>query len=263
MANHHGDWIWYELMTPDARAATAFYAPMLGWTVRDDPDYAEITASDGMVGGMLQLTPAMTEGGARPGWVGYVAVDNVDSMVGSITAGGGRLLMPARDMPGVGRFAMVADPHGAPFYVMTPTGEGEASAFSYDRPRLGHCAWNELMTPDAPAALHFYGQRFGWVADGGMDMPGIGRYDFLRHTGRGAEGAPHAMLGAMMPLMPGVPHAVWSFYFRVADIDAAVVHIQDHGGTLMQPPIEIPGGEYSLNAADPQGAHFGLVGPRL
>jgi hypothetical protein len=34
------------------------------------------------------------------------------------------------------------------------------------------------------------------------------------------------------------------------------------GGRILHGPMEIPGDEYSLNALDPQGASFGLVGPR-
>ena len=72
----------------------------------------------------------------------------------------------------------------------------------------------------------------------------------------------HGVLGAVMPMMPGMPMPAWSFYFRVADIDVAAARITEQGGTLFQEPIEIPGGEFSLNASDPQGAMFGLVGPR-
>ena len=70
------------------------------------------------------------------------------------------------------------------------------------------------------------------------------------------------MLGAIMPKMPQTPVSAWTYYFRVADIDAAAAYIRDQGATLLMEPTEIPGGEFSLNAMDPQGAAFGLVGPR-
>jgi predicted enzyme related to lactoylglutathione lyase len=269
MANHHGDFIWYELMTTDAAAAQAFYGPMLGWRFGGSDEYREIAASDGQVGGLLQLTPQMTAGGARPGWVGYLLVDDVDRMAASVEQGGGRLLMPPRALPGVGRFAMLTDPQGAAFYVMTPTPPpGQAAmtshAFSYDRPRVGHCAWNELATSDPAAALRFYGERFGWEKDGEMDMGAFGRYEFIRHAGRAPAGSPrgYGMLGAIMPKMPGMPTSAWSFYFRVADIDAAQTHIAAHRGQVLRGPDEIPGGDFSLNAVDPQGAVFAIVGSR-
>lgn len=269
MANHPGDFIWYELMSPDAKASEAFYGPLLEWRFSGGAEYREIEASDGGVGGILQLTPDMTAGGARPAWVGYVLVDDVDAMTESIVRGGGRVYMPARTMEGVGRFAMVADPQGAPFYVMKPTPpanqpDEESHAFSYDRPRLGHCAWNELMTSDPPAALAFYGERFGWVKDGQMDMGPLGAYEFLRHSGRAPAGSPpgHGMLGAMMKTPPGVPVGGWTYYFRVRDVDSATAQLEKTGGRVVRPPSEIPGGDFSMLAVDPHGATFALVGGR-
>lgn len=270
MGNQHGDFIWYELTTPDRRAAEAFYGPLTGWRFDGDPTYRHVEASEGHVGGILELTAEMASAGAVPAWVGYVAVDDVDKMVGSIVAEGGRLHMPARDIEGAGRVAMVTDPQGAPFYVIKPTPRpgmenSESHAFSYDRPRLGHCAWNELATSDPAGARHFYGKHFGWVKDGEMDIGPLGKYEFLRHAGHAPDGSPmgHGVLGAVMPLMPsGAPMPAWTFYFRVPDIDAAAAGIAAAGGTVLQEPIEIPGGDFSLVAADPQGAHFGLVGAR-
>jgi predicted enzyme related to lactoylglutathione lyase len=260
MTNPTGSFIWYELMTTDAVAAKAFYPGLLGWRISDDADYAHIEASEGMVGGILPLSPEMTQGGARPGWFAYVAVEDVDATVRAIEQRGGRVLMPARDMADVGRFALVADPHGAPFYVMTPQlptdrPDAESNAFAADRPMLGHCAWNELSSSDPASAWSFYSDLFGWNKDGEMDMGELGKYEFIRH-------GPH-MLGAIMPLMKGMPMSAWSFYFRVPDIDVAADYIKANGGTLFMEPVEIPGGEYSINASDQQGAAFGLVGPRV
>jgi uncharacterized protein len=266
MANHHGDFIWYELMTTDAGAAERFYAPLLGWTFGGDAGYRHIEATEGGIGGVLPLNDAMTAGGARPAWVGYVMVEDVDKMIASIEQGGGRSLMPAQTMDGVGRIAMVTDPQGAPFYIIAPKppadrADAEIHAFSYDRPRIGHCAWNELATSDTEAAKHFYGQRFGWVKDGEMAMGPMATYEFLRHAGR-SDGSVmgQGMIGAVYPKMPEDPQPHWLFYFRVADIDEALSGIEGSGGRIHQPITEIPGGDFSLIAADPQGAFFGLVG---
>lgn len=169
----------------------------------------------------------------------------------------GKVHMPPTDIPNVGRFALVADPQGALFYVMTPTpqpGGGGSASFAATEPKLGHCAWNELATSNPPAALNFYHDLFGWVKDGDMDMGPMGKYEFLRHD---------FMLGAMMPKRPQLPVSTWTYYFRVADIDVAVEVIKANGGQIVQGPDEIPGGEFSLNAIDPQRAAFALVGPRL
>jgi uncharacterized protein len=258
MTNKHGDFIWYELMTSNADAAANFYGKVVGWAINDSGmqgmDYRMLHIGDHDIGGMMAITPDMVAGGTTPSWIGYVGVDDVDKMVASVTDGGGAVHMGAQDIPGVGRMAMVADPEGATFYVMRGTSDETSLSFAADMPRVGHCAWNELATTDQPGAHHFYGQRFGWVKDGEMDMGELGKYDFLRH----GEG----MIGAIMPTMPHSPASTWTYYFRVADIDAAVSTIEANGGTITQPPIEIPGGDFSMCAIDPQGASFGLVGSR-
>ncbi|WP_409574797.1 VOC family protein [Sphingopyxis sp. PET50] len=55
---------------------------------------------------------------------------------------------------------------------------------------------------------------------------------------------------------------MWTFYIGVADIDRALAAVKANGGTVITEPMEIPGGEFAMNAVDPQGASFGLVGPR-
>jgi uncharacterized protein len=257
MTNKHGDFIWYELVTPDARASMAFYAAVVGWTYDGTDDYREIMAGDGEpVGGVLQLSPEMISGGARPGWYGYIAVDDVDASVASIIAAGGHLFMPARDMEGVGRMAMVADPQGAPFYVMKDVTGVASTAFADLEPKVGHCAWNELQTTDPEGAKTFYGAKFGWSKDGEMDMGPMGQYEFLKVSGG------RFALGAVMAKMPEMPVSTWTYYFRVPNIDTAVETIKAHGGSILQEPMEIPGGEFSMNAMDPQGVAFALVGGR-
>ena len=69
---------------------------------------------------MLTLNDEMAQHGARPVWLGYLHVEDVDATVAAIKAEGGQVMMPPWDQPGVGRLAMVTDPQGAPFYLMNP-----------------------------------------------------------------------------------------------------------------------------------------------
>ena len=258
------NFIWYELMTPDPAGAARFYGAVVGWTIAPESeqtaggvDYRMIGRRDGgNAGGVLALTPDMIAGGARPIWIGYLHVADVDAAVAAITADGGAGNMPATDLP-VGRIAMVADPQGAPFYVMDPTPpegmEGmESDVFSVTEAQ--HVRWNELATSDPDAAIAFYTKHFGWGQQGEMDMGPIGAYRFIQ---RGDVG-----LGAVMPLTQGYPQPVWNFYIGVDDIDRARAAVAAHGGTITSEPMEIPGGEYAMNAIDPQGAPIGFVGPR-
>lgn len=258
MTNLHGDFVWYELLVPDAEAAGQFYGSILGWDCRTSENsgsdgYREWWAGDVPIGGLLPLSEDMKSGGARPGWLGYIHVNDVDAQIDSLKAGGATILMGPMDIPAVGRFVMILDPQGAPLYVMTDKTGETSQAFAKDAPRVGHCAWNELSTTDPVGAWKFYGEQFGWTHDGDLDMGPLGKYEFIRSD---------AMIGAIMPKMPEMPGPAWTFYFRVADIDQAATKIREGGGNILVEPMEIPGGDFSLNALDPQGAAFGLVGAR-
>jgi uncharacterized protein len=252
-----GSWIWYELMTPDADGSKAFYDRVMGWNIQtthgDSKDYGFINNEDGdMTGGVLHLNAEMQAHGARPCWVGYIGVDDVDASLGAIEAGGGRILMPARDVEMAGRIAMVADPNGAPFYVMTPSYEGESSSFSPTL--LGRCAWNEMLAEDQQAALDFYTGLFGWSLPEPMDMGAMGKYQFVAHD--------DVTMGAIMRKSPEVPASYWTHYFRVADIDAAKAAAEAGGGSIFLDVMEVPGGDWIIQGTDPQGAIFALVGAR-
>ncbi len=263
MTNPAGSFIWYELMTPDPAAAKAFYDAVVGWRIDADQvapavDYRMIKRADGgNAGGVLRLTAEMQAHGARPMWLGYLSSPDVDAAMAAIEAAGGKAIMPPWDAPGVGRLAMFADPQGAVTYLMDPLppeGQPEASSdvFSVDRPH--HVRWNELSTEDPDAAIAFYTGQFGWGQEGEMDMGDYGAYRFLQHGG--------VAIGAVMGRMPGSPANAWTYYIGVEDIDRAAAAVTNGGGKVLQEPTEIPGGEYSLMAIDPQGAPFALVGPR-
>lgn len=264
MSNPHGEHIWYELLTTDLVAAQRFYGDLLGWQFTDSGQnhYHVVTNHLGgealAVAGAMTLTTEMQNGGAKPCWLGYIGVEDVDTSLKRLTAAGAAVLMPAWDIPDIGRMALLSDPQGIPFYIMRGASREPSLAFAFDRPRIGHCAWNELVTPAPDAAWKFYSEEFHWEKDGEMDMGPMGKYEFIRH--RPASGG--GVIGAVMPKPDAIPQGQWNYYFRVADIDIAIDRIKAGGGQLLNGPDEIPGGEYSLQALDPQGACFALVGAR-
>ena len=255
--NPEGDFIWYELMTRNADAAKAFYDAVVGWNVGEGaPEfggYRMIGRSDGgSAGGVLPITAEMEEHGARPMWLGYINVADVDAKVAAIEAAGGRALMPATDIPNVGRIAMVADPQGAPFYVMKPippADKPEARSDVFSQTEVQRCAWNELVTTDLEAARSFYPEQFGWTLGDTMPMGPMGDYQFIHQDGR--------MIGAMFA--PPDRQPAWRFCFRVDNLERSIDAIRNGGGEILFGPTEVPGGGMIIQATDPQGAFFMLI----
>ncbi|MES2337746.1 MAG: VOC family protein [Pseudomonadota bacterium] len=257
MSNPHGTPIWYELLTDDAAGSKTFYDDVIGWTIADTSgqpgmDYRMIVCADGsQVGGMMPLSDEMTAGGAKPTWLFYIGVDDVDATVAAVEAHGGKTLMPPFTLDGVGRMAMVADPQGAPFYVMR--GASPEASTAWDRTGMGKCNWNELNTTDPAAAMAFYAAVFGWTYPDRMPMGEMGDYVFIEAAGE--------TIGATMNTPPGSPPPAWQFYFRTPDVDAAAARVIAGGGTVHYGPAEVPGGDRIIVAGDPHGVMFGVVGP--
>ena len=259
-----GSFIWYELMTPDPGAAASFYGAVVGWKISSQAnplpsgqDYRMIGRADGgAAGGVMALTPDMQKHGALPFWVGYLHVANVDAAVSAIVADGGKVLMPRMDLP-VGSMAMVTDPMGTPFYVMTPIpppDKPNAKSDVFDARAVQRVRWNELPSPDLARAKAFYSRHFGFQFNDSMPMGPLGDYCFIDHGG--------VRIGAIMQKPEQSPLAAWMFYFGVGSVTAAQSAIESGGGKIMVGPHEVPGGDWIVIACDPQGAAFGVVGPK-
>jgi predicted enzyme related to lactoylglutathione lyase len=245
--------LWHELLTTDVDAATRFYTAVIGWTVSDSPglDYEYRIWSrpaGGAVGGVMHL-PAGLE--APPHWVMYIGVPSLEEAVTAIEQRGGQALSPVIDVPNVGRLRTMLDPQGAMFSVYQPTmdmtePEGE--------PQEGDVSWRELYTTDAAAAKAFYFDLFGWSDAGSSDMGPMGTYHMF---GRAFP------LGGMMTKvddMVNLPNA-WGLYFRVPDVAQAVERVKAEGGTVLNGPMQVPGGSTIAQCLDPQGAAFSLHQP--
>ncbi len=263
--SERGAFIWYELMTDDPAAARDFYRAVVGWEIEAEgqamptgSSYRMIGRSDGgFAGGALEITPDMKAGGASPGWLGYIHHPDVDGAVSALKNAGGTVHMPPMDIPGVGRMAMVSDPQGAVLYVMSPTPPADnpdatSDVFSVDQAQ--HMRWNELWTTDPDAAVSLYTDLFGWTQEGAMPMGPRGDYLFIQNDDVG--------IGAIGKAQADGEGSRWQFFAGVDDIDRACKAVTENGGKLLGDPQQIPGGEYSVYAHDPQGATIGLVGPR-
>lgn len=117
----HGAFSWCELMTDDVAGAKQFYGGVFGWemelTEAMGRPYTLIRAGGATVGGIMDKPVDKPEMPTM--WGTYVTVDDVDACVAKATELGGKILCPAMDIPGVGRFAWIADPKGAALGIIT------------------------------------------------------------------------------------------------------------------------------------------------
>lgn len=249
--------VWYELMTTDTKAAEDFYRHVVGWEARDagvpDVSYTLFTVDGAQVAGLMAMSDDACESGARPGWIGYVAVDDVDADAARVARAGGTVLRPPADIPGVGRFAIVADPQGAALALFAcMAGSEPPPTAAMGTP--GHAGWRELWAAERQAAFDFYADLFGWAKAESVDMGPMGIYQVFAADGEA--------IGGMMTKPESVPAPFWRYYFNVDGIEAAQTRVTTRGGQILSGPHQVPGGGWIVHCLDPQGAMFALVGPR-
>ena len=106
-----------------AKEARSFYSSVFGNTIGEmDGGYTLLRVDGTDVAGIMEITPEM--GPVPPHWMPYFCVADVDGSNKQAEALGAKVLVPGADIPGVGRFATLQDPQGAPFSVFTPA-EGD------------------------------------------------------------------------------------------------------------------------------------------
>jgi len=245
---HPGKFVWFELISSDAKRAQAFYTEVLGWKIRPfpmgDASYDMIftgDALDTMIGGFGRAPRK----GERSRWVSNVSVEDVDAAAAAVTANGGTLLDPPGDLPGIARAARITDPQGAELWLFKRT-IGDTP----DKPTVpeGAFFWNELHTPDPAAALAFYGKVVGYSHREMSSDPNHSYYALSR------DGVARAGVVAGTP-----PH--WLPYVHVADPDAVVARAKRLGGTIATGATDIPGiGRFAV-LVDPTGATFAVMKP--
>ncbi len=113
-----GEVSWTEAWSIDPAATKAFYNALVGYqAVPFGGNYEMFTLDEAIRAGLLAASPEM---GSR--WMPYFQVESVSSTTAKAESVGARTLMPPSQMPGVGAFAVFADPDGAVFGVVSREG---------------------------------------------------------------------------------------------------------------------------------------------
>lgn len=248
--------VWYDVMTDDVPATEAFYKSVAGWTTRDastpDTAYTLFCVGEAMVCGLMPIPKDVLAAGVRPAWMGYIGVPDVDDFARQVTAAGGVVRRPPRDIPDIGRFSVIADPDGAGFILFAPKPGPTPPVVAPRTP--GHFGWRELRAGDGERAFAFYSQLFGWTKAMAVDMGAMGTYQTFAAGG----GEP---IGGMMTKGPGWSGG-WLYFINVDDIDAAAARVGKAGGAVVSGPHPVPNGAFVIGGRDNRGADFALLGPR-
>jgi predicted enzyme related to lactoylglutathione lyase len=109
----------FEIPADDVARAKKFYGSIFGWDLQDmqGMDYTSIrtvavdeqqmpTEPGAINGGMMKRTPH------TPSPVITINVDSIDSALGQVEAGGGSVVQPRQEIPGMGAFAYFKDSEG-------------------------------------------------------------------------------------------------------------------------------------------------------
>jgi predicted enzyme related to lactoylglutathione lyase len=247
MSKLQGKFVWFELVTRDAKKAQAFYGEVLGWKVTPFPmgpeTYEMITAGEKTVGGYVRA-----EKKESPHWTSYVSVQDLDAAMTRVKAEGGKVLEAVIDVPTIGRMVKVADPTGAVFNLYQSANDDEPDAA---KTPAGTFHWNELHTSDPARAVRFYRSALGYTVKD-MDMGPMGTYHVLDQSGASRAGILKAQ---------GEAPTMWLPYVAVDDADATAARAAKLGGKVVSPPEDIPDiGRFAI-LADGDGAVFAVIRP--
>src|SRR5687768_11565979 len=236
-----GRFVWHELVTPDAKAAHSFYGKAIGWKPQpwdEDASYVMFAAPRGPIG-------ATTAGnGSAPHWLPYIGTGDIDATIELARQKGGSVVKDVDTLASGSRYAVLQDPYGAKFGVYE-------SAEDYGKitpPQPGEYSWHELMSTGYPAAVDFYAALFGWEKVAEHDMGPMGTYFIY-----GLDGVP---FGGMMKTMAAGSASHWLSYVHVKDVNQTAKKVKAAGRQVVNGPMEVPGGDWIVQAIDPQGAMF-------
>lgn len=116
--------VWHEVYAADVQKAIEFYTKNLGFgTTSMDMGgevgtYHMLTKNGKGVAGVMPTNMPGHE--VPPHWSVFLAVDDVDARLEKCTADGASIVVPAMDVPTVGRMALISDSQGAHIWLYTP-----------------------------------------------------------------------------------------------------------------------------------------------
>jgi uncharacterized protein len=116
LVNEPGAMIWTELSTSDLNNAKPFYTETFGWGWGGSDEYAEAQVAGRTIAGVQPRRPELPAD-VPDNWLVYFGSADVDADAKKAADAGATIVVPPRDIPGTGRFAVLVDPQGAAFAI--------------------------------------------------------------------------------------------------------------------------------------------------
>ncbi len=242
-----GKFVWRDLVTENPDAVKPFYAALFGWEFEEGralgAPYTLVKSGGQYIAGISKTRRPQPEQPVSQ-WLSFMSVADVDRAVETTRAAGGSLVAGPRDLPNVGRGAVVLDPEGAPLGLLrSRIGDPADSA----APALNRFLWTEHLSRDPQASAGFYASLAGFE---------VRKIDFA--------GRPYWVLvqgrerAALLRNPLAVDRPIWLAYVKVADPAASAARAAQLGGrVLLAPRADLRNGTLAL-IADPTGAVLAL-----
>jgi predicted enzyme related to lactoylglutathione lyase len=240
---------WVDISSSDAGASREFYGKLFGWQVEvnADPQYGGYALARLGSKDAAGIGPKM-DPNSPTAWNVYIGTEDVEAVAKRVTEAGGTVVMAPFDVGEQGRMSVFRDPTGAFISAWQGTRMG---GFQTDAPNS--FGWAELNARGVEKALPFYTSVFGWTTRTSPMGEGQPPYTEFLIDGESIAGAQE-----MNSMVPAEVPSYWQVYFAVDDVDAVHRKALELGGRELNPPMDFPGGRFSI-VSDPEGASFGLL----
>jgi len=243
-----GKFVWFDLFTNDLQTASHFYEELFGWSfypVESGKKIVNTITREGVpIANAIQIHQGKNKV-RKSRWLSYVSVEDVDRSAKLVEQNNGTIYRRPKELPNRGRVAVVKDPQGAVFAMVTVLGGDPPDKGMMENFWMG----SELWTSHLDSALNFYHLLVGYEQKL-VDVKSDSKYCLLVKDGQPLAG---------MVKIPGddvKPN--WVPYIAVEDVTAVADKAKQLGGILLIEPDKRVREAMVAIISDPNGAVFGV-----
>ena len=247
-----GKFVWEELFTTNPQAAVSFYSQLFGWdsqTIQRPNALYTVMSVDGRpICGITHFPEKLASATNHGRWVGFISVPDVAKAAAALSAHGGKVVLPIKELSGRGMQTVVSTQEGV-IVGLLHSSSGDPAEY---RAEAGEWIWSQFYDKDTEQASKLYALAIGYDA-----IPDI-RFDkadsYVLSSGEYAR-------ASLSPLPADHPKArpAWLGYVRVDDVDASVTKATGLGAKVVAPSRTTEGTGKLAILVDPTGAAFGVV----